>query len=159
MPFSTGNMKAGVNLAQVDTTAAHNLGSEVIGDDGATYRYIKAASAIAANDILYQPGTTLDNWGPVSAVAQRLRGVAPIAIASGSFGWAIVRGPASAKMTAATAANVTVGSSGTAGTGVALAAGGVYAQAEITAAIAAAGGVGMVTTAAEAGGKAGVMLG
>lgn len=158
MPFISGASVVGQDLTRVDSSAAVPLGTQVVADNGATYRYIKAAAAIAANDILHTAAAGLDNLTPISAVAQKPVGVAPVAIASGSYGWVVVRGPATAKVAASTAANSAIGTSATAGTGTTITASATVTQAEAIAAIAAAAGVGILTTGAEAAGKAPVLL-
>lgn len=158
MPFISGTSLVGQDLTRVDSSAAVPLGTQVVANNGATYRYIKAAAAIAANDILHLAGAGLDNLRPTSAVAQKPVAVAAVDIAANSYGWVVVRGPATAKVAAATVAGAAIGTSATAGTGTTITASATVTQAEAIAAIAAAAGVGILTTGAEAAGKAPVLL-
>lgn len=149
---------AGILFNQVDSTQVHPLGATARGNDGAEYRYIKAAAAISANNALKISTTAgLDNLLPTAAATDPVVAVAPVAIASGSWGWVITRGPATV-LAAAGSAGQQFGASATAGTVTALAPGATYAQADSQALAAAAGGVGIVATAAASGGSMAVFL-
>ena len=115
----------GCDPTRVDTVAAFTPGTESAHPDtinfpGTKLRYIKAAAAIAAGDsLILKTDEALEPHAliPSSAVQQPIVGIAPVAIASGSFGWIVRHGRvASAKAAASTAAGARLGSSATAGT-------------------------------------------
>lgn len=115
----------GCDPTRVDTVAAFTPGTESDHPDGTNFpgtklRYIKAAAAIAAGDsLILKTDEALEPHAliPSSAIQQPIVGIAPVAIASGSFGWIVRHGRvASAKAAASTAAGARLGSSATAGT-------------------------------------------
>lgn len=152
----------GVDFTDVGTTVLHTLGTEVMGPDGRVFRYIQAAGTIAAGDLLTyatsgtnRPYTMLGT----SALNQPVSGVGFNAIPSGSYGWVVVKGPvANLKVAASTAAGSQIGSSATAATGTAITVSASPTQAEVQRALAAASGLGVTTTTAEASGIAPAVL-
>ena len=96
MPHNTDG-KLGVNLTEVISVTADSrfdIGVQVPASDGADYVYTRAASTVAAFDVvsILVDGTvvplTTDNASVGSAI-----GFAQTAIASASFGWVALRGP------------------------------------------------------------------
>lgn len=89
----------GVNItAATSTTPEYKLAGRATLSDGGEAMYVKAASAIAAGDVLLidsagsaTPITTaLTDKG--TATAHKYIGVAHVAISSGSYGWACTKG-------------------------------------------------------------------
>lgn len=101
-PFSIGPKYTGVDPTVVHTStegAKHELGLELLFNDGTTRRYVRAGAAIAQYDALhidYAEG--VNDYHPTTAVAQPVQAVAAVAIADNGFGWVIVRGPATVKV-------------------------------------------------------------
>jgi hypothetical protein len=100
------------------TTALTSVGSLADDENGNVYRYVKAGAAIAANDAVRFQGSAAgwDDIRPTSAVSQVVVGVATAAFDSAAYGFILVEGVATTKVTAATAAGSQLGSSATAGT-------------------------------------------
>lgn len=92
------------------------LGDRSTSDAGKEYVYVLAGSAITANffckiDSAYTAdmlSTSNDSYGT-------LVGVPEAAIASGSYGWLQVKGPATVQVSASCAANVRINTTATAG--------------------------------------------
>lgn len=152
---------AGVIPTRTSTTAEFGLGNE--SDSGTiTHRYVKAAAAIAAGDaVMFATGDADEPHAvtPTTAVNQPVAGIAPVAIASGSFGWIVVRGKvAAAKVAASTAAGAQLGTSAVAGTLSTITIAAAYAQAEVQRALAAAAGRSVQAIDAEASGLAEVYV-
>lgn len=148
------------DVTRVTTTAEFMLGTQHT-QDGVTYRYVKATSAVAVGDLLRVNNADADEphaVTPTSAVNQPITGVATTAIASGSYGWIAIRGKVTAKVAASTAAGAQLGSSGTAGTGSAITISASPTQAEIQRVLAAASGLGVEVLSNEASGTAPVNL-
>jgi len=168
MAFNAQKM-LGVNVNNVDTSpyngpnqnVPHVLGTEVIGNDGALYRYVLATGTITAGQALQMDTASAsvpNAVKPTSAVNQSVAGIAPIAIASGSYGWIVVQGPVSAASVAtSTAAGAALGSSSTAGQLSTITISASPAQGEVQRVLAASGG-GITATTAEASNLAGVIL-
>lgn len=158
----SGFVQTSYNLSQTDTTAVHSLGSEVV-DSGNTYRYVKASAAIAAGDALVLDTANADEPNaltPASAVNQPVAAIAPVAIASASYGWVVVRGKvASAKLEATVAAGAQLGSSAVAGTLSAITVGAAFVQAEVQRVLAAAAGRPVVAVDPVSGGVGEVFIG
>ena len=108
----------GVNTSDTSTTAEFDLGSEHRCDDGNTYVYVEADEALAA----YAACRLLEDFG-ADELTTTNSGAVPttvvvpqVAIASGSFGWAVIRGSAFSVLAAAScAADVKVYTTATAG--------------------------------------------
>lgn len=100
---------SGVGFAVGDRFASH---------DGKEYVFVKASAAIAQYDAVTYDETYNTTVAPLStsndAAGDRI-GVAPVAIASGSFGWLQIYGVGQVNAIASTAANAQLGSSATAG--------------------------------------------
>ena len=150
-----GNL--GVYLSNTDVIPAFEAGAATF-QNGNEYTYVKAGSAIAVGDVLVvdvtatgEPYTLI----PASAVNQTIEAVAPVAIASGSYGWVCVRGNVAAvKVAASTAANAQLGTSATAGTASTVTVSASPTQAEIQRVLAAASGRSLIALDAESGGVA-----
>jgi hypothetical protein len=95
MPFSLAE-KLGVDFTSTSTTAEHRLGEELLGSDGNTYVYVKAAEAITqyAACRLLEDGTvdmlTTTNSGAVPTTVV----VPQVGISNTYYGWAVRRGVA-----------------------------------------------------------------
>lgn len=100
---------SGVGFSLGDRFEAHN---------GKTYVFVQATSAIAANDTCTYDETYAGVVAPIStsndAGGDRV-GVAPAAIASGSYGWLQIYGPCTVRTAAAAAANTRLNTTATAG--------------------------------------------
>src|SRR5215813_3792830 len=128
------DMRLGINPAQVDASAQFPIGLEVDdprnGFSGNRIKYFRANGSITVNSVIICDvsfATTGERHATViasSAVSQPVEGVhdcATVTISSGQFFWATVKGRATAKTSAVTAAtNNKLGTSGTAGTFVAI---------------------------------------
>lgn len=150
-----GLANLGVDLTDVSTTPKFERGSIAL-LNGNDYMYIQAGSAIAAGDFLIVDTSSASEpfvLIPSSAVNQAVEAVAPVAIASGSYGWVLIRGNvAGAKVAASTAAGAQLGTSATAGTLSTISISGTYTQAEIQRVLAAAAGRAVIALDAESGG-------
>lgn len=93
-------------------------GNIVEGHDGKTYIYVKASAAIAQYDVVTYDETYITTVAPVStsndARGDKL-GVAPVAIASGSYGFVQIYGPCTFNTASACAANVELTTTATGG--------------------------------------------
>lgn len=152
-----GFIDAGVKFSRVDTEQQLPTGTEVLGNDGAMYRYVLAGAAVTANAavVLDSAANKVINS---SAVAQSVRGVAPVAIASGSYGWIVTRGPVTVLGSTGIVAGDYLGTTATAGTVDTLTASSTVTQAQANAALAAASGVGIQAISAVSSGKVDVVL-
>jgi hypothetical protein len=87
--------------------------------DGTQYVYVKASSAIAQYDVCtIDPATyttTVAPLGTANDARGNLIGVAPVAIASASYGWLQIYGACTMNVLASAAANVRLNTTGTAG--------------------------------------------
>lgn len=95
-----------------------NPGARVQDYNGKQYVYVKASSAIAQYDVVTYDETYITTVAPVSLSNDArgdLIGVAPVAIASGSYGWLQIYGPCVMNVLASCAANVRLNTTGTAG--------------------------------------------
>ena len=108
----------GANLASDSTTALFGVGDRYVDSAGNEYVYVKASSAIAQYDCVTYDETYNTTVAPVStsndARGDKV-GVAPVAIASGSYGWLQVFGPCTMNVKASCAANVRLDTTATAG--------------------------------------------
>lgn len=108
----------GANLASDSTTPLFGLGDQYEDNNGNVYVYVKSTSAIAQYDVVTYDETYTGVVAPVSttndARGDRV-GVAPVAIASGSYGWLQIYGPCTMNVLASCAANVRINTTGTAG--------------------------------------------
>jgi hypothetical protein len=85
---------------------------------GKQYIYVKATSAIAQYDVVTFDETyttTVAPLGTANDARGDLVGVAPVAIASGSYGWLQIYGPCTMNVKASCAANVRLNTTATAG--------------------------------------------
>ena len=87
-----GNKDLGVNLDLTHTSAQHTLGLRVLTNDGKEFRYVVAGGDITANAPVK---IATAHSATVSGNAGRVDGVAPVAIASGSYGFIQTRGECS----------------------------------------------------------------
>lgn len=100
---------SGVGFAVGDQFCDHN---------GKRYVFVKASANIAQYDVVtydetYQ--TTVAPLGTANDARGDKVGVAPVAIASGSYGWLQIEGPCTMNVLASCAANVRLNTTGTAG--------------------------------------------
>lgn len=112
----------GFSASQVDTAFTNGKtfapGNRVQDYNGKVYVYVKASSAIAQYDVVQYDETYTTTVAPVStsnAKRGNKIGVAPVAIASGSYGWVQVYGPCTMNVKASCAANVRLDTTATAG--------------------------------------------
>lgn len=151
----------GVDLTDVSTTPKFERGSIAV-LNGNEYVYVQAGSAVASGDFLVVDVTSASEpfvMIPSSAVNQAIEAVAPLAIASGSYGWVLTRGNVTgAKVAASTAANAQLGSSATAGTLSTITISASPTQAEVQRVLAAASGKAVIALDAESGGLAEVQI-
>lgn len=91
-------------IKETSTTAKYNAGEEVtIAPDGVsiptTYKYIKAASALTANQpyVLVNNADGVTTASPATSTVTKIIGVPQVAIASGSYGWVAIKGLCLAK--------------------------------------------------------------
>lgn len=91
-------------IKETSTTAKYNAGEEVtIAPDGVsiptTYKYVKAASALTANQpyVLVNNADGVTTASPATSTVTKIIGVPQVAIASGSYGWVAVKGLCQAK--------------------------------------------------------------
>jgi hypothetical protein len=108
----------GANTASDSTDAKFGVGDLSTDYAGNVFVYVKASSAIAQYDVVTYDETYNTTVAPLStsndARGDKV-GVAPVAIASGSYGWVQISGPATANVLASCAANVRLNTTGTAG--------------------------------------------
>lgn len=113
----------GFKADQVDTAFTSGktfaAGNRAHDYNGKQYVYVKASSAIAQYDVCtIDPATystTVAPLGTANDARGNLVGVAPVAIASGSYGWLQIYGAATINVLASCAANVRLNTTGTAG--------------------------------------------
>lgn len=94
------------------------VGDRVTNDVGKEYVFVKASSAIAQYDVVTFDETYTTTVAPLSTSNDArgdLVGVAPVAIASGSYGWLQIYGPCVMNVLASCAANVRINTTATAG--------------------------------------------
>jgi hypothetical protein len=85
-----GSKVLGVDEAATSTVQEHELGITVESAAGQVFRYVKAGEAIAA----YQPvDWNGSHTALVTDAGDIIYGVAQVAIASGSYGWVLEKGP------------------------------------------------------------------
>lgn len=88
----------GINFAQIDAVQKNELGLEVRGNDGRTYKYVKAGAAIALGDALISDGVEgVFDYQPSSAADQSVLGVWPadggrVAVTDNYYFWCVVGG-------------------------------------------------------------------
>jgi hypothetical protein len=115
----------GANLSATYTAAeltasgvGFGAGDRFRGHDGKEWVFVKASAAITQYDVCTFDETFITTVAPLStsndAFGDKI-GVAPVAIASGSWGWLQIYGPCTMNAVASTAANAILGSSATAG--------------------------------------------
>ncbi|MDZ4374023.1 MAG: hypothetical protein U1C74_21720 [Phenylobacterium sp.] len=112
----------GFKADQVDTALTSGKtfspGDVAEDDNGKKYVYVKASSAIALYDVVTFDETYITTVAGVSTSNDArgdLIGVAPVAIASGSYGWVQIYGPCTMNVLASCAANVRINTTATAG--------------------------------------------
>lgn len=112
----------GANVAQTRTALTDGTtfapGNRFSDYSGKQYVYVKASSAIAQYDVVTYDETFTTTVAPVSTSNDArgdLVGVAPVAIASGSYGWVQIYGPCTMNVLASCAANVRLNTTATAG--------------------------------------------
>ena len=108
----------GANTASDSTDAKFGLGDLYEDQSGNVFVYVKASSAIAQYDAATYDETFTTVVAPVST-SNKARGdklgVAPVAIASGSYGWLQVYGPCTINVLGSCVANVELTITATAG--------------------------------------------
>ncbi len=93
-------------------------GNRVRTYDGKEYVYVKASAAIAQYDVCTYDETFITTVAPVSTSNDArgdFIGVAPAAIASGSYGWLQIYGPCTMNVKASCAANARINTTATGG--------------------------------------------
>lgn len=157
---SPQNFESGIDFSRVDDTRKHPLGIEVPGNDGCTYKYIRAGEALTAKNFLtVDHAEGVDDFEHTDAVSEVIGGIANVAIGDNKFGWIIVHGVVTgANVATGVAAGDKLGSTATAGRADKLDASSTVSQAEARAAIAAAAGVGVEALTAESSNTATVIL-
>jgi hypothetical protein len=113
----------GFKSDQVDTALTNGktfaLGDRAEDYLGKQYVYVKASSAVAQYDVCtIDPATystTVAPLGTANDARGNLVGVAPVAIASGSYGWLQIYGACTMNVKASCAANVRLNTTATAG--------------------------------------------
>ena len=112
----------GFKSDQVDTALTNGrtftVGNRAMDYSGKQYVYVKATSAIAQYDVVTFDETFITTVAPVSTSNDArgdLIGVAPVAIASGSYGWVQIYGPCTMNVKASCVANVRLNTTATAG--------------------------------------------
>jgi hypothetical protein len=92
------------------------LGDRFTDQDGKEYVFVTAASAITATYVcVFDEAYSAAHLSTSNDARGDLVGVAPVAIASGSYGWLQVKGPCLAQVLASCAANVRINTTATAG--------------------------------------------
>lgn len=94
------------------------LGDRITNQDGKIFVFVKATSAIAQYDVCTFDETYAGVVAPLSTSNDArgdLVGVAPVAIASGSYGWLQIYGVCTMNVLASCAANVRINTTATAG--------------------------------------------
>jgi len=118
MSVQIGAYMGSLSAADVLAGKGHKLGSLYTNHEGKVFVFVKASAAIAANDTCTFDETYQTVVAPISesndAIGDKV-GVAPAAIASGEYGWLQVYGAATVRTAAATAANVKLNTTATAG--------------------------------------------
>lgn len=117
------SVEIGLDITQAFTGLTNGRtfapGQRVSAHDGKQYVYVKASSAIAQYDVCtISPAdfsTTVAPLGTANDARGNLVGVAPAAIASGSYGFLQVYGACTMNVLASAAANVRLNTTGTAG--------------------------------------------
>ncbi|MBQ1769116.1 MAG: hypothetical protein IIZ99_00230 [Turicibacter sp.] len=91
-------------VKQTSTVAQYNIGAEVtIAPDQVgiptTYKYVKAASALTANQpyVLVNNADGITTAAPATSTVAKIIGIPQVAIASGSYGWVAIGGLCQAK--------------------------------------------------------------
>lgn len=113
----------GFKSDQVDTALTNGktfgLGDRAEDYVGRQYVYVKASSSIAQYDcVTFDSATYNTTVAPVTtanALRGSLLGVAPVAIASGSYGWLQIYGPATVTVKTLCVANVAINTTATGG--------------------------------------------
>ena len=92
-----GVKRLGVNESLTSTTKEHELGALITTSTGDVYQYVLAGEAIAA----YSPvDFTVAYTASVVDAGDVIMGVAQVAIASGSYGWVLIKGVGTMLVTA-----------------------------------------------------------
>lgn len=106
------------SVSETHTSPVFKVGQRFQDDDGKQWVYVKASAAIAQYDVVTFDETQNTTVAPLStsndARGDRV-GVAPVAIASGSYGWLQIYGACTMNVLASCAANVRLNTTGTAG--------------------------------------------
>lgn len=90
----TGRLHLNIDITQAFTSLpdGHHLGEEVYLPSGQTLVLIKAGAAIAAKEAVKIGTTNLTNVVKTAELVDPIFGIAPYAIASGSYGYVITKG-------------------------------------------------------------------
>jgi hypothetical protein len=113
----------GFKSDQVDTALTNGktfaLGDRAETYDGRQFVYVKASGAISQYDVVTFDSatynTTVASVTTANALRGSLLGVAPVAIASGSYGWLQIYGPCSVNVKTLCAANTQINTTATGG--------------------------------------------
>lgn len=92
------------------------LGDKLVQHDGKEYLFVQASAAITQYDVVYITSAyAAADITTTAGLRGFLVGVAPVAFASGDYGWVQVKGPCTMNVLASCAANVRLNTTGTAG--------------------------------------------
>jgi len=160
----------GANFALTHTSAQHKVGTVGRNADGQEAIYVQADDAVDAKAPVFTDAAIVGSGTaanapyvvtPITAVDQAVMGIAPVAIAAGSFGWVITKGLVTEVLVAAgTAINDCLGSSAAANTLVVFASTAVNpVKVEFDALVAAVHGIKMKAVTAIATGTSTVLCG
>lgn len=106
------------SAAQILEGRGHSLGARGTDKDGKEYVFVTASAAIAQYDVVTFDETYNTTVAPLSTSNDArgdLVGVAPVAIASGEYGWLQTKGPCTMNVLASCAANVRLNTTATGG--------------------------------------------
>lgn len=113
--FSTEGTLA-ARIMDTSTTALFALGATTSGNNGTEWVYVQASSAITANFVVViDEAFAAAHLSTANDARGDLVGVAPVAFASGEFGWVCRKGVINAQVLASCAANVRLNTTATAG--------------------------------------------
>lgn len=109
--------KMGVKLDQVDTSAAHVVGTRVCGNENSEWMYIQAGSAVSQyNAVMIDQSSKAYPITTTNAASSTRIGFAQTSIASAKYGWVALQGTnISVSLAANCAPNVRLYTTGTGG--------------------------------------------
>lgn len=117
MAHATFGALAGVDIDAEQSDQWFTLGDRVCGSDGGFYEYIKADATVAVNSAVQidDDGTIASLTTAISAAEETAVGVAMNAFSATNYGWVVRQGEVSVLVAASCAADVTIGTTTTAG--------------------------------------------